>query len=142
MEKNVEFFRLVTGEDIVSEYEINTNTNSYVLYNPCKVVYLTSAKPGYLSISLMQWIFSKLCAEQTFELPMNQVLVKSAVSESMTDHYFQSVEHFESKELKKRIEFDAPITTEEEEVIGEEEDLYEQIMDKINELKGDKRKLH
>lgn len=139
-EQKVEFFRLVTGEDIVSEYELDYNTNSYRLYNPCKVVYLTSGKPGFLSISLMQWIFSKLCAEQEFLLPINQVLIKSTVTESMVDHYFQSVDYFEKNELKKKIEFDSPISDDSEEYTDEGLELLEKIMEKIG--KTDKGKLH
>lgn len=140
MEQNVEFFRLVTGEDIVSEYE--EADGIYILINPCKVVYLTSQKPGYLSISLMQWVFSKLCAEQVFDIPKSQILLKSPVNESMVDHYYQSVEYFEKKELKNKIEFDAPVSSDEDDILAEEEDLYEQIMEKIKDMKIDKRKLH
>lgn len=138
MEQNVEFFRLVTGEDIVSEYEVSDN--NYRLINPCKIVYLTASKPGFLSISLMQWVFSKLCAEQIFDLPINQVLVKSTVNDSMIDHYFQSVEYFGKNDLNKRIDFDSIIDSEDEEISEEGLDLLEKIMEKIN--KPDKGKLH
>ena len=140
MEQKVEFFRLVTGEDIVSEYEITEDNTHYRLFNPCKVIYLTSAKPGFLSISLMQWIFSKLCAEQIFDLPINQVLIKSIIVESMVDHYFQSVDYFEKNEIKKKIEFDSPIIDDSEEYSEEGLELLEKIMEKIG--KTDKRKLH
>jgi hypothetical protein len=142
MEQNVEFFRLLTGEDLVSEYEVSEDSTHYILYNPCKVVYLTSTKPGFLSISLMQWIFSKLCVEQTFNLPINQVLIKSTIAETMIDHYFQSVEYFNKNELQKKIEFDSPIIDDSEEYSEAEEslDLLEKIMEKIG--KTDKRKLH
>lgn len=135
MEHNVEFFRLVTGEDLVSEYEISEYKTHYRLYNPCKVVYLTSTKPGFLSISLMQWIFSKLCVEQVFDLPINQVLIKSTVAETMIYHYFQSVEYFDNNELHKKIEFDSPITDD-----SEEYPVLKKIMEKIG--KTDKRKLN
>ena len=143
MEQNVDFFRLVTGEDIVSEYEEADGT--YILINPCKVVYLTSEKPGYLSISLMQWVFSKLCEEQVFDLPKNQVLLKSHVSESLVDHYFNSVEYFDKNKLKDKMEFDAPITEDDgssdEEIISDESmNLLEEIMKKIQ--NGKKGTLH
>lgn len=137
MEQTVEFFRLVTGEDIVSEYEVQED--HYVLINPCKIVYLTSSKPGFLSISLMQWVFSKLCEEQIFDLPKNQVLIKSSVSESMIDHYFNSVEHFNKAELKKKMEFDDPIMNdydEDDPSSNEGLNLLKEIMDKLNRKKG------
>lgn len=143
MEQPVDFFRLVTGEDIVSEYE--EADGIYILINPCKVVYLSSQKPGYLSISLMQWVFSKLCSEQVFDIPKNQVLFKSPVSESMVDHYYHSVQYFEKNELKKKIDFDAPIAHDDEaeeevEFTEETSELLEKIMNTIK--KSDKRKLH
>lgn len=143
MEQKVEFFRLVTGEDIVSEYELSEDGQFYRLYNPCKVVYLSSSKPGFLSISLMQWIFSKLCDEQIFDMPKNQVLIKAVVNESMVDHYFQSVEYFNKNDLKKRIDFDSPIDTDDNEIISEEGlDLLESFMDKIKGKGKGKGKLH
>lgn len=141
MENSVDFFRLVTGEDIVSEYE--EVDGFYILINPCKIVYLTSAKPGYLSISLMQWVFAKICNEQVFDLPKNQVVVKSSVGESMMDHYYQSVEFFEKNDLKKKIDFDAPITDDvEDEPYAEEEDVYDKLLETIKDMKIDKRKLN
>lgn len=141
MESEVEFFRLVTGEDIVSEYEL-TDT-SYILINPCKVVYMSSMKKGFLSISLMQWVFSRLVEEQVFDLPKNQVLVKSRPSEHMIDHYYHSVEHFSKSELKDQIDFDDPIMDDSDaDDIVEETDinLFKEIMDKIS--KNKKGSLH
>lgn len=109
MEQEVEFFRLVTGEDIVSECEIHDD--HYKLINPCKVVYMSSKRDGFLSISLMQWIFSKICEDQVFELPKNQVLIKSKPNEKMMDHYFSSVENFLQSELKDQMTFDEPLST-------------------------------
>lgn len=138
MEQTVDFFRLVTGEDIVSEYEIHEDC--YRLINPCKVVYLTSEKPGFLSISLMQWVFAKICVEQIFDLPKNQVLVKSSVSENMIDHYFSSVEHFAKTEMKKRIDFDDPIMDDYDDDSSEGMNLLQELMEKLN--KSNKGKLH
>lgn len=143
MEQTVDFFRLVTGEDIVSEYEMQDDC--YRLINPCKIVYLTSAKPGFLSISLMQWVFAKISVEQVFDLPKNQVLIRSAVSESMMDHYFSSVDHFANSEMKKKIDFDDSVMddyVEEDFSSDEGMNLLQEIMDKIGKNKNNKGKLH
>jgi len=79
-------------------------------------------------------------SDLTFDLPINQVLIKSTVAEPMVDHYFQSVEYFDKNELQKKIEFDSPITDDSEEYPEEGLDLLEKIMEKIG--KTDKRKLH
>ena len=121
-EVEVEFLRLVTGEDIVSECEVHDDF--YRLINPCKVVYMSSKRDGFLSISLMQWIFSKICEDQIFELPKDQVLIKSKPNEKMMDHYYSSVEHFLQSELKDKMTFDDPMTTDfEEDAISNNEAL-------------------
>lgn len=141
MDTEVEFIRLVTGEDIVSECEIHEDF--YRLYNPCKVVYLSSQKQGYLSISLMQWVFSKISDEQIFDLPKNQILIKSKPSDSMIEHYFSSVEHFIDSSKKESLSFDDPIGSDldEEDFVSKEETLklLQELLDSSKDKKG---KLH
>ena len=100
----VHFLRLKTGEDLISEVQETPTT--YILLNPCKVMYLKSKKTGYLSISLMQWIFSKMCKEQTFEMDKNEVLVKGEPDETFVEHYWNSVDHFLNSGSKDQIEYD------------------------------------
>ena len=85
---------------------------------------MSSRKDGFLSISLMQWIFSKICEDQIFELPKNQVLIKSKPNEKMIEHYYSSVEHFLQSELKDDMIFDDPMSSDfEEESISNSEAL-------------------
>lgn len=141
MDTEVEFIRLITGEDIVSECEIHEDF--YRLHNPCKVVYLSSQKQGYLSISLMQWVFSKISDEQIFDLPKNQILIKSKPSDSMIEHYFSSVEHFIDSSKKESLSFDDPIGSDldEEDFVSKEETLklLQELLDSSKDKKG---KLH
>lgn len=135
MNTEVEFIRLVTGEDIVSECEVYDDF--YRLYNPCKVVYLSSQKEGYLSISLMQWVFSKITEEQTFDLPKNQILIKSKPTDSMVDHYFGSVDHFVKSSKKESISFEDPLDS------SSDEDNYLEMLKSILDSGKDKKgKLH
>lgn len=141
MDTEVEFIRLVTGEDVVSECEIHEDF--YRLYNPCKVVYLSSQKQGFLSISLMQWVFSKISEEQTFDLPKSQILIKSKPSDSMVEHYFSSVEHFIDSSRKESLSFDDPIGSDldEDDYVSKEETLklLEELLGSSKDKKG---KLH
>ena len=107
MNTEIHFLRLKTGEDIISE--VQETDNSYILMNPCKVLYLKSQKTGFLSISLMQWIFSKLCSEQTFEMDKNEVLVKALPDDTFVEHYWNSVDHFLNSKSQDQIEYDSPI---------------------------------
>ena len=133
MEQDIQFLRLKNGEDIITE--VQENAGSLVLVNPCKILYLKGKKSGFLSISLMQWVFSRISADQMFEIDKNEVLFKTLPDDGMIIHYFNSVEHFLEKESKNNIEYDDPTI----------DDSYEDNIEIIKDLigtKDDKGKLH
>lgn len=98
---NVMFIRLVTGEDLISEVseyeELSTSKDStenlhyYILHNPMKVLYLQGVKSGYVSISLMQWVFGRVCQDQTFDLSMGDILTTGNPSDKMHEYYWNAV---------------------------------------------------
>ena len=133
MEQDIQFLRLKNGEDIITE--VQENAGSLVLINPCKILYLKGKKSGFLSISLMQWVFSRISADQMFEIDKNEVLFKALPDDNMITHYCNSVEHFLEKESKNNIEYDDPTI----------DDSYEDNIEIIKDLigtKDDKGKLH
>lgn len=138
LENSVQFIRLTTGEDLISEVtEIQKDDFTYyVLNNPMKVVYMTGRKPGILSISLMQWVFWRITDDQEFYLSPKDILTICNTSSSMEEYYWSSVEHVES--FKEDVEMKS------EDVYDEAEDLtesLESILEAINNS-TDKRKLH
>ena len=133
MEQDVQFLRLKNGEDLITE--VQETDCSLVLINPCKILYLKGKKSGFLSISLMQWVFSRISADQVFEIDKTEVLFKTLPDDNMIDHYWNSVEHFLETESKDKIEFEDPMT----------DDSYEEGIELLTELlrnKDDKGKLH
>ena len=138
-ENSVKFIRLSTGEDLVSEVlEIDEGDGVfyYQLANPMKVVYMIpSNKPGVFSISLMQWIFNRLCSDQSFTLHPTSIITMGDPTESLIEYYWKSVDSFdENKEkLEKNTEFI-------------DEDLENEILEKYKDYlmseKLDKRKLN
>ena len=133
MEQDVQFLRLKNGEDLITE--VQETDCSLVLINPCKILYLKGKKSGFLSISLMQWVFSRISADQIFEIDKTEVLFKTLPDDNMIDHYWNSVEHFLETESKDKIEFEDPMV----------DDSYEDGIDLLKELLGnkdDKGKLH
>ena len=133
MEQDIQFLRLKNGEDIITE--VQENAGSLVLINPCKILYLKGKKSGFLSISLMQWVFSRISADQMFEIDKNEVLFKTLPDDGMIIHYINSVEHFLENESKNNIEYDDPTI----------DDSYEDNIEIIKDLigtKDDKGKLH
>ena len=133
MEQDVQFLRLKNGEDLITE--VQENAGSLVLINPCKILYLKGKKSGFLSISLMQWVFSRISADQMFEIDKNEVLFKTLPDDGMIIHYFNSVEHFLEKESSSNIEYDDPTI----------DDSYEDNLELLKDLLGtkdDKGNLH
>ena len=133
MEQDVQFLRLKNGEDIITE--VQENAGSLVLINPCKILYLKGKKSGFLSISLMQWVFSRISADQVFEIDKTEILFKTLPDDNMITHYCNSVEHFLETESKDKIEFEDPMI----------DDSYEDGIDLLKELlknKDDKGNLH
>lgn len=133
MEQDIQFLRLKNGEDLITE--VQENAGSLVLINPCKILYLKGKKSGFLSISLMQWVFSRISADQIFEIDKNEVLFKTLPDDGMIIHYFNSVEHFLEKESSSNIEYDDPTI----------DDSYEDNLELLKDLLGtkdDKGNLH
>ena len=98
---NVMFIRLVTGEDLISEVseyeEVSSSKDStdnqqyYILHNPMKVLYLQGVKSGFVSISLMQWVFGRVCQDQTFDISVSDILTTGYPSEKMHNYYWNAV---------------------------------------------------
>lgn len=145
---DIRFVRLSSGEDLISEVvEMKKDDDIYyVLRNPLKILYLSSAKTASsLSISLMQWVFHRICEDQDFMIYPTDVVTMGNPTSSMLEYYLNSVEHFESikEEHKKSIEFDQQkkryIQSSIEEDItdeGEGIDMLKEFLDRIKKTKG------
>jgi hypothetical protein len=144
LSESIKFVRLSSGEDLVtefSEYEDN-EVNYYTLHNPMKILYTTNMS-GYMSITLMQWVFNRICDKQVFEINPSEVQIIADPSDSMKKYYMESVDHYINKKSKSEQEttvseddpFDEP-TTEEEAL-----EIIRNMLD-TTANKKDKRKLH
>jgi hypothetical protein len=91
------FFRLSNGEDIVASV-VFKDDNDLILHEPLKVVYLPKGK-GLLSISFMQWVFSKITHNQEFLINMKDIITMSVPSNSLTEHYKETVQYFQKTDL-------------------------------------------
>lgn len=139
MDTEILFLRLKTGEDLITE--VLEMDKTYILMNPCKVLYLKGSKSGYLSISLMQWVFARICSDQTFEIDKSEVLFKTIPQNTLIDHYWNSVEHFMNMESKDKVEYESTTESYEDDTpLSTEEGL--ELIKKLLEIKSDKGKLH
>lgn len=139
MDTEILFLRLKNGEDLITEVQELDNT--YVLLNPCKVLYLKGSKSGYLSISLMQWVFARICSDQMFEIDKNEVLFKTLPEDTLVEHYWNSVEHFTQMESKDKVEYESMTDSIDEDFPSTTEEGIE-LIKKLLEIKSDKGKLH
>lgn len=87
------FLRLQNGDDIVAEtVEIEDEDGIlYMVINPLKIVYMQSQHTGYLSVSFIPWVFTKICDHQEFTIHAQDVLLVTAVSEKMNDYYWNNL---------------------------------------------------
>ena len=87
MTNSIQFVRMNTGEDLVTEVtEVNNDDNIYYIFsNPLKIVYVMGNKPGIMSISLMQWVFPSLCRDQDFTVYPQDIILMNHTSDSMEE---------------------------------------------------------
>jgi hypothetical protein len=143
-EESIKFLRLSTGEDIISQViEVTEKDEShYMLVNPLKIIYMTGAKQGRLSISLMQWIFHRVCSTQEFVIYPSDIITLAAPSSGLKEYYTESVEHFQKvrEDLEKNTEFES--SSEDDTFQNEDE---ENILNELKEMlmnTSSKRILH
>lgn len=128
LENSVKFVRLNTGEDLVSEVsEIENDDNRYyVLHNPMKIIYQMNVKGGGLTISLMQWVFARICDDQDFIVYSNDVVTMNKPTDSLESYYWETVEHFDTvkESLAKKTSFDNDVK-DESEFLSELQDILQ-----------------
>lgn len=106
-EGSVKFLRLNTGEDIIA-YTLHVKKDDledehYIIDMPLKVIYSTNENRNMLlSISLMQWVFSRMTDTEEFKLSSKDVLLCSNASSHMTDFYYETVHDIEV--MKEQVE--------------------------------------
>lgn len=140
METSVKFLRLVTGEDVIADTTIVQMNDDvqYTLNNPMKVMYVTTDKSGTLSVSLVQWVFWRICDKQDFTLQAKDILLVQDASSSMEDYYWSSLEYMES--YKEKILAKA---NEEEDTVYEEQTNDDDLLKSVIEMLRDtKRTVH
>lgn len=97
MSQEVLFVKLKNGEDLVTQIEDysvvkNIETNSYTIINPKKIMYSISQSKNALVVTLVQWVFSSICADKSFVISRSDILAIGTPSEEMVAHYHSAVE--------------------------------------------------
>jgi hypothetical protein len=105
---------------------------------------MTTAKGSspFMSISLMQWVFTKISNKQEFKIEERDVLFAVEPTDSLVEYYYETVDHFiNMKETQEReIEFDSEFEDEYEGAYDDAEGL--QLIQDMLKQTSDKKKLH
>ena len=141
----IQFLRLTNGEDIVAEI-VDVAYGKVTISNPLKIVYSTSMRPGYLTMSLMQWVFLRLSKNQTFTMDESNILIQSEPEETLLEHYHSSVATL-TKSGKENFEFanytdDSEVGLDDEDGSLEQLEGLELLKELMDKMKKDKGSLH
>ena len=141
----IQFLRLTNGEDLVAEI-VDVSYGKVTLSNPLKIVYSTSMKPGYLTMSLMQWVFLRLSKNQTFTMDESNILIQSEPEDTLLEHYHSSVATL-TRTSDKNFEFanypdDSDVDLDADADSLDQLDGLELLKELLNKSKKDKGSLH
>ena len=129
-----------TGEDLVTELAFVKEGevgSYYVFMNPLKIIYSVNHKPGYLSVSVMQWIFPKICNKQEFVIYPNDVLTIAPPSDNMLTYYYASLERLNEMKFEYGSE-ESDYGELDDEIPSE--DISEEDLDYVNKPEEDKKR--
>lgn len=90
--------RLTSGEDLISEViwpeNIPANEPHVILVQPMKILCLPSGKTGFVTLSLMQWVFAKISSAQEFNIYSRDILTMSRPNANLVEYYKETIEYF------------------------------------------------
>lgn len=130
---DIRFIRLNTGEDLIAQ--VNDISNGRIfMSNPLKVLYTPSINTGYLAISLMQWVFTRISSKQDFDMDISHIIIMVEPDQKLQDHYKSSVSTFENT---------VDVTDDDTEYGAvEENEGLEMLRNLLGKIKDNKGKLH
>lgn len=86
---NIKFVRMITGEDLVSEVVYSEDMGGIVLLNPMKIIYFMN--DTQVSLTLVEWIFSSVCKNQSFPVAPSNVIIVSDVTSGLEEMYWTMI---------------------------------------------------
>ena len=85
MSSSIQCVRLVTGEDLIAEVEIDNETKMYKLSNPLMILLTPSQKDNRMNLSLLP--FMGFAKERVFEYNRRSIMTVFAPNEKLEDEY-------------------------------------------------------
>lgn len=133
--ENILFIRMVTGEDLIADIVWNDDSVSFV--NPMKIVYLVGDSTNSIKLSLVQWVFPRICQDQEFVINSDDILTMAPLTEELLEYYLDTIEQT-SKFENIIVESYKNESNDQEEEINSDDDL----IDLIEKYSSKKKILH
>jgi hypothetical protein len=140
----VKFVRLTTGEDLITQVTefISDDDHHYVLMSPMKILYLTG-KTGSMTISIMQWVFNRICDKQTFTIYPEDVLMVADATDDIIEYYWDSISFYDDMtETKKEERESSFIKAELDDKSIDDDTARDMITEMLETIRKDRGKLH
>tara|TARA_R100000664_G_C2656948_1_gene74943 strand:- start:34 stop:435 length:402 start_codon:yes stop_codon:yes gene_type:complete len=125
MKQNIVYFKLVSGDDIISyvDEELNTDEEQVMLYKPLKLFTYNTERGS--AVRLAKWI--PFVDGEYFLLNEKKIILSSPPSQDILEFYHEAIDTLDEYEMDQQYEsaFESLETSEEEEALTQA--LYERF---------------
>lgn len=92
-ELSIKLFRLATGDDIISAFVEDEESNSIVLQHPMKLVF-RRIPTGATILAMMPWLPSELIKVDAAVIDLAEIVTVLELKDDMVDYYLNVVEKY------------------------------------------------
>ena len=92
-ELSIKLFRLATGDDIISAFVEDIESNSIVLQHPMKLVF-RRIPTGATILAMMPWLPSELIKVDAACIDLAEIVTVLELKDDMVDYYLNIVEKY------------------------------------------------
>jgi len=93
MQSLLHLFRLATGDDIISAFVEDIESNSVILQHPMKLVF-RRIPTGATILAMMPWLPSELIKVDAAVIDLAEIVTILELKDDMVDYYLNIVEKF------------------------------------------------
>ena len=92
-ELSIKLFRLATGDDIISAFVEDIESNSVILQHPMKLVF-RRIPTGATILAMMPWLPSELIKVDAAVIDLAEIVTILELKDDMVDYYLNVVEKY------------------------------------------------
>jgi hypothetical protein len=92
-ELSIKLFRLATGDDIISAFVEDIESNSVILQHPMKLVF-RRIPTGATILAMMPWLPSELIKVDAAVIDLAEIVTILELKDDMVDYYLNIVEKY------------------------------------------------